>query len=236
LPTSTRPQHAALPTAADSVCALSDEQLVAHLRQGRVHAFEILAERYQARLLRFCWNILHSKEDAEDALQDVLVSAFRSLAADDRQISVRPWLYEIARNRCINELRRSRKVHFEQLDDEHPEGARSVIEAVSSREQFRELVDDVHALPGTQSTALLLREFDGCAYQQIATAMDTTVPGVKSLLVRARAGLRASATSRDARLGPRGPTTASERACATAHRTACAAGYKNARAAANVIQ
>jgi RNA polymerase sigma factor (sigma-70 family) len=175
---------------------MSDDELVALLRHGSDPAFETLAARYQPRLLRFCASMLGSREDAEDALQDVLISALGALRADDREINLRPWLYRIARNRCIDDLRRARRLSFELLDDQQPERGGGVAESVSGRERLRDLVDDVRALPDSQATALLAREFDGRSYEQIATAMDTTVPGVKSLLVRARAGLRASSASR----------------------------------------
>jgi len=237
MPDLTHPQQGSQSLIDDAVGPLggrSDEQLVALLRQGRHDAFEILAARYETRLLRFCWKILHSKEDAEDALQDVFAAAFRALLADDREIQVRPWLYRIARNRCINELRRARAVRFDTLDDEHAETGRTPVEKLVDRLQFGELLTDVQALPDTQRTALLLREIDGFAYQQIATAMDTTVPGVKSLLVRARAGLRHSSIARNSGFAPaasRRPAT-HDRRRATASRAARAVSYQSARAVA----
>jgi RNA polymerase sigma factor (sigma-70 family) len=188
---SAAPPHGAL-------TARSDEQLLALLRHGSDRAFETLAARYRTRLQRYCWSMLRSDENAEDAVQDVLMSALRGLRADDRPILVRPWLYQVARNRCINELRRAHRIRFEPLDDEHPHAAPTACETLSSREHLRHLLADVHALPGKQCAAIVLREFDGYAYKQIATAIDTTVPGVKSLLVRARIGLRASSAVRDA--------------------------------------
>lgn len=182
---------------AGALDARSDEQLVVLLRQGRHDAFDVLAARYETRLLWFCWKFLKSKEDAEDALQDVFASAFRALVADDREILVRPWLYRIARNRCINELRRSRNLRAEALGEHHAELGHTLVDGLAIRQRFSELMRDVHALPDTQRTALLLRELDGFAYQEIAAAMNTTVPGVKSLLVRARLGLRDSSCARD---------------------------------------
>jgi RNA polymerase sigma factor (sigma-70 family) len=175
----------------------SDAELLALFRDGSDPAFEALATRYRTQLQRYCWSMLRSNESTEDAVQDVLVSAFRGLRSDDRVIAVRPWLYAVAQNRCLNELRRASKVRFEPLDEEHLHNAPTAYETVSRRERLRDLVDDVHALPEKQCAALVLREFNGYAYKRIATAIDTTVPGVKSLLVRARSGLRASSALRD---------------------------------------
>jgi len=212
--------------------SLSDEQLVAALRRGRQAAFETLAARYQTRLLRFCWQILKSKEDAEDALQDVFTAAFNAILADDREIQVRPWLYRIARNRCINQLRRATTVRVDSMDDYHAQHGRTLVETVVSRQRFRELVSDVLALPDTQRTALLLREIDGFSYQQIATAMQTTVPGVKSLLVRARAGLASSVRRPRGSVGAAVPDRTPTRKRARARRTERAITYQSARKSA----
>jgi RNA polymerase sigma factor (sigma-70 family) len=181
----------------------SDEQLVALVRGGQGSAFDKLVARYQVRLLWFCWQMLRSKEDAEDALQEVFAAAFNAILASEHEIQVRPWLYRIARNRCISQLRRARTVAVDSLDDRYAENGRTLVEQLVNRQALRDLVSDVQALPATQRTALLLREIDGFSYEEIAVGMDTTVPGVKSLLVRARAGLRDSATVRDAMLTAR---------------------------------
>src|SRR5919201_4928043 len=83
-----------------------DEQLIALTRRGQPCAFEVLVQRYQSRLLAFCRHMLGCTEDAEDILQEVFAAAYNAMVADDRQINARPWLYRIARNRCLNHLRR----------------------------------------------------------------------------------------------------------------------------------
>jgi RNA polymerase sigma factor (sigma-70 family) len=175
--------------------AASDEKLVALTRRGRDDAFDVLAERYRSRLLGFCRHMLRSREDGEDILQEVYMAALRAMRGDDRPIQVKPWLYKIARNRCLNHLRRDTPVPVESMDAFEQAG-QSAAEAVAGREHLREIVGDVHGLPETQRTALILREFDALSYQQIAETMETTVPAVKSLLVRARIGLANAAQAR----------------------------------------
>ncbi len=174
----------------------SDERLIALTRRGQHAAFEVLCARYESRLLSFCRHMLASREDAEDVLQEVFAAAFNAVLADERDINVRPWLYRIARNRSLNHLRRASAIGVDSMDVHYSEHGLSTGDKVMRRESFRELIADVHQLPETQRTALLLREIDALSYEQIAIAMDTTVPSVKSLLVRARISLAEAAEAR----------------------------------------
>ncbi len=174
----------------------SDERLIALTRRGHHAAFETLCGRYQSRLLSFCRHMLSSREDAEDVLQEVFAAAFNAVLADERAINVRPWLYRIARNRSLNHLRRAAAIGVDSMDVHFAESGLSTSDKVLRRESFRELLADVHQLPETQRTALLLREIDALSYEQIAHAMETTVPSVKSLLVRARISLADAAEAR----------------------------------------
>ncbi|HUA50377.1 MAG TPA: RNA polymerase sigma factor [Solirubrobacteraceae bacterium] len=174
----------------------SDERLVALIRRGSTTAFEVLVSRYHSRLLAFCRHLLGSREDAEDVLQEVFSAAFNALLDDDRPINVRPWLYRIARNRSLNHLRRIQAVGVDSMDIHLSDHGTTTADKVHEREEFRLLVGDIHKLPETQRTALVLREMDALSYEQIAEAMETTVPSVKSLLVRARVSLAEAAQAR----------------------------------------
>jgi RNA polymerase sigma factor (sigma-70 family) len=88
--------------------AVADEQLVARVRTGDEAAFEAIYDRYHVSLLAFCRHMLGTREEAEDALQHVFVAAYRALRADDTEVCLRPWLYTIARNRCLSVLRARR--------------------------------------------------------------------------------------------------------------------------------
>ncbi len=174
----------------------SDEQLIAMTRRGNQAAFETLVQRYQGRLQAFCQHMLRSKEDAEDVLQEVFAASYNALLADNRPINTRPWLYRIARNRCLNHLRKPKPSGLDSMDIFERDNGTSTADTVHRREEFRQIVTDVGLLPETQRSALLLREIDALSYEQIAEAMDTTVPSVKSLLVRARVSLAEAAEAR----------------------------------------
>src|ERR1700712_765493 len=173
-----------------------DEKLIAMARSGNAGAFEMIVDRYQGRLLGFCRQMLGSTEDAEDVLQEVFVNAYRAMLADEREINLRPWLYRIARNRCLNHLRKPTADAQESMDMVPAVEASSTAERVHNREEFRQILSDVNKLPETQRSALLVREMDALSYEEIAAAMETTVPSVKSLLVRARISLAEASQAR----------------------------------------
>ena len=176
----------------------SDEQLVARFRLGHDDAFGAIHDRYRQRLFAYTRQMLAgSRSDAEDALQDVFLRAYRALREDDRPITLRAWLYRVAHNRCVDQLRRPLPDAGE-LFDVSRTPLRDPLDETERREELRRLVADVRRLPDQQRSALLMRELDGLSYAELAGALDVTVPAVKSLLVRARIGLVEAGEARDA--------------------------------------
>jgi RNA polymerase sigma factor (sigma-70 family) len=176
----------------------SDDQLVALFRMGYDDAFRAIHDRYRARLLAYTRQMLGaSRADAEDVLQDVLMRAYAALRDDDRPVTLRAWLYRVAHNRCIDHLRRPVPVAAEVYDlSRRP--SLDPPDQTERREDLRRLVEDVRRLPEQQRSALLMRELEGLSYAELADALGTSVPAVKSLLVRARIGLVEADEARDA--------------------------------------
>jgi RNA polymerase sigma factor (sigma-70 family) len=87
----------------------TDEQLVVAAREGSDEAFEALFRRYRDRIGALVRSMVHDGGRAEDIVQDTFVSALRSLRASDQEIEFRPWIYQIARNACIDNLRRVKR-------------------------------------------------------------------------------------------------------------------------------
>src|SRR4051795_3483097 len=180
----------------------TDEQLLAAFRSGNDEAFRVLHDRYRQRLFAYVRQMLSgaSRQDAEDVLQDVFVRAYGALRNDTREMNVRAWLYRVAHNRCIDQLRRPVPPPAE-LFEVSRKPLHDPVEEAQRRDDLRRLVEDVGRLPEQQRSALLMREIDGMTYADLAVALEVTVPAVKSLLVRARVGLVEAAEARDADCG-----------------------------------
>jgi RNA polymerase sigma factor (sigma-70 family) len=173
------------------LAAMSDTTLVGLIAAGSDDAFAALDERYRRRLVRFTRGFVSGgTPDAEDAVQEAMVRAVRALRGGSRPEAVGPWLHRIARN-CALDLTAARRRHpvVELADHAHPV-AEDAGATVERRMGVRGLVTDVGALPDSQRSALVLRELEGRSYADIADELDVTVPAVKSLLVRARQGLK----------------------------------------------
>jgi RNA polymerase sigma factor (sigma-70 family) len=175
----------------------SDEQLVALFRAGNDAAFSVIHDRYRQRLFAYSRQMLGgSRQDAEDALQDVFLRAYSSLRSNDRPLSLRAWLYRVAHNRCIDHLRRPTPPAADLFDTSRKPLHDPMDEAVR-REDLRQLVEDVRRLPDQQRSALLMREMDGMSYAELSEALGVSLQAVKSLLVRARIGLVEAVEARD---------------------------------------
>ncbi len=172
------------------LAALDERTLVELIAAGSDDAFAAMHDRYRARLVRYARGYVPTSADADDVVQDALMRAMRALRNGSRPDALGPWLHRIARN-CALDLHQSRKRHpvVELADHAHPpaEDAQSAVERSLG---MRTIVADVGRLPDSQRSALVLRELEGRSYVDIAQELDTTVPAVKSLLVRARQGLK----------------------------------------------
>lgn len=174
----------------------SDEQLVALFRAGHDDAFRVIHDRYRQRLFAYTRQMLPGRQDAEDALQDIFVRAYAGLRANHRELALRAWLYRVAHNRCIDELRRPAPPPPEVMQLLRAPVHDPIAEA-DQRESLRRLIADVRRLPDQQRSALLMRELGGMSYADLSAALGVTVPAVKSLLVRARLALGQASEARD---------------------------------------
>ena len=180
-----------------SVVVQTDDCLVGRARAGDDAAFEAIYDRYARGVLAFCVHMLGSRESAEDALQLTFVSAYRALRGGESNISLRPWLYTIARNRCLSELRTRREgidIDGVALDRPFFEG---LADQVQRREQLREMLEDMQRLPADQRAALVLFELGDHSHKEIAAVLGVRTEKVKALIFQAREALVRGRQARD---------------------------------------
>jgi RNA polymerase sigma-70 factor (TIGR02960 family) len=195
--------------------------LITRARSGDGDAFRELTEPHRRELQVHCYRMLGSFQDAEDALQETLLSAWQGLPRFEERASLRTWLYRIATNRCLNARRSASRrpakewnipeveppeptgigevVWLEPFPDALLQGGSSVPLGPEARYDQTEsislaFVTALQALPPRQLAVLLLRDVLGFQAKEVAEMLDVTVESVNSGLKRARAGMQ--------RLGP----------------------------------
>jgi RNA polymerase sigma factor (sigma-70 family) len=174
----------------------SDERLVAAVRHGDDRAFEALYSRYQRRIHAYVLGMVKDHGRAEDVTQEVFVSALRRIRATERPIAFKPWVYEIAKNACIDAFRRSKRA--EEISYDAEEGLApadhsrlaspgpSPEAAVAAKHELETLCGAFGGLSESHHQILVLRELEGLTYDQIGARMGMTRPAVESTLFRAR--------------------------------------------------
>src|SRR3989440_4574593 len=192
-----------------------EEELLASARRGEEAAFERLLEPYRPELHAHCYRMLGSVHDAEDALQEVLVRAWRGLGRFEGRSSLRSWLYTIATNPSLNMIARRPArvlpVDYGPAADPHAGPGEPIVESVwvepypdeplglpaghaapEARYEQREAVElafiaALQHLPANQRAVLILPEVLGFSAKETADMLDTSVASVNSALQRARA-------------------------------------------------
>ncbi len=169
--------------------AQPDGRLVTLVREGYEAAFEEIVRRYGRPLTRYAASIVGSR--SEDVTQDAFSKALTALRRNDNEIDLRPWLYRIVRNTALNDLR-DRPPTTEILEEAIAAGRGTAAEA-EEREQLRELVDRLRALPERQRAAIVMRELEGLSHREIAAALGLSGGAVRQVIFRAREAVRGGA-------------------------------------------
>ena len=193
LPVGSSAAHRRFPRAA-LLRVASDERLVELVRGGSEAAFEAIYDRHHRGILAFCRHMLASPDEGEDAVQHTFMAAYRHLVDGTAEIQLRPWLYAIARNRCLTMLRARRERPL--ADHEAPATEHLSTEA-QRRQDVRDLLGDVARLPEDQRAALVLAELGAVSHDEIALVLNVPRQKVKALVFQARTSLAASRKARE---------------------------------------
>jgi RNA polymerase sigma factor (sigma-70 family) len=172
----------------------SDERLVDQVRAGSERAFEILWDRHYLSVLAFCQHMLGSHEDAEDAVQHTFLAAYCDLSRSEKPIAPRPWLYAIARHRCVSVLRERRERPSQELLKPATE---DLAAEAGRREDLRLVLADLARLPDDQRAALVLAQLGGVSHEEIAQVLGCRPVKVRALVFQARSALLAGRAARD---------------------------------------
>jgi RNA polymerase sigma-70 factor, ECF subfamily len=179
-----------------------DAQLMLRFKEGDVEAFECLFSRHSRALVSFAYRFVRDRETAEELAQEVFLRVHDAAATYRVEAKFTTWLYRIATNVCLNELRRPRfRAAHESLDaaaggdpdsrslDLPDEKRLSPEAALGRRDQARCIARALEGLPEKQRVAFVLNKYQELSYLEVAEAMKTSEKAVKSLIHRAKEGI-----------------------------------------------
>lgn len=179
-----------------------DAALMLRVKRGDTAAFTALVEKYKQPVMNLAYRSLRDLTEAEDLAQNVFVQVFKSAARYETTAKFSTWLFTIARNLCLNEVRRRSRHPAQSLDESHPEQEEHPKHQIEDRRQtappegllagelVQKVEEAIQALPENQRTALLLCRQDELSYEEIAKVLGCSVSATKSLIHRGRETLK----------------------------------------------
>lgn len=170
-----------------SLFALSDGALVTLVAARDEGAFEAVVRRHQPALLRSCMAVLHNAHDAEEAVQGALLKAYLAMVRGVRPLALKAWLIAIARNECLDLIRR--RPSTESLPAHLADPSSSPAERAEQREAFATLRGDLANLPEAQRSAIVLRGLMDLRHEDIARRIGVTPATARTLVHEARSSL-----------------------------------------------
>ena len=182
---------------------LTDEKLMIQLAQGSHVAFEEILSRYETSVITFCYAFVRNRESAEDIAQEIFLRVFRNAQRYKPIAKFTTWLYKIATNLCINELKKGKLRQCLSLHEtigSDPEGTKIIERIVAKdtspisnleRQETQALIDKaIQQLPDDQRITIVMVEYHQMAYQDIAEVLGVTESAIKMRVKRARETLR----------------------------------------------
>jgi RNA polymerase sigma-70 factor (ECF subfamily) len=168
----------------------SDQEVMMQVRAGDVEQLSILFERHHARLFGFCLGILGNRESARDLVQEVFFRLLKYRESFRPEAPFAPWLYRLARNACIDHLRKSNRERPAEPDLDRPDPTPLVPEELERKEELAKLQAALARLPEDKRELLLLARSGTLSYEQIAALLGCSVGALKVRVHRALQLLR----------------------------------------------
>ena len=176
---------------------MDERELIRKAGRGDAYAFEQLMTVHESKMYAVALRMCGNREDAQDCLQEAMLRVYRAISGFKGQSSFSTWVYRITMNSCLDELRRRKSRAAVSLDSMlesgfAPSDESDTPEESSLRsEQKRALEKAIAQLPEDMRAAIVLRDIQGCSYDEIARALDANVGTIKSRISRGREKLRA---------------------------------------------
>lgn len=166
---------------------MKDYTLIEAFQQGDEFAFVGIYNRYKGGVYAFCLKMLLDSDQAQDVMQDTFLRVYENRARLLKTASFKSWLFTIARNQCLNKLRRSsRHVQFDEQAERKLITSDTPISAMEKNEQIRFVSQFLESLNPEYREVLILREYQNLSYEEIAAVTRSTMSAVKSRLFKAR--------------------------------------------------
>ena len=176
--------------------ARTEHDLIERAGRGDADAFEQLLSAQEGRMYAVALRMCGNREDAQDCMQEAMIRIYRAISSFKGQSSFSTWVYRVTMNSCLDELRRRKARTATSLDamvengfaptDESDTPERHTLQA----EQRRLLEKTIAELPEDMRAAIVLRDIQGCSYDEIAQVLETNVGTIKSRISRGRERLR----------------------------------------------
>jgi RNA polymerase sigma-70 factor (ECF subfamily) len=179
-----------------------DAVLMLRVKRGDRAAFAELVEKYKQPVMNFVYRSLRDEAEAEDLSQNVFLQVYKSRARYERTAKFSTWLFTIARNLCLNEIRRRSRHPAESLEETHSENEDQPSRQYEDKKVFlptenvlhgelaKKIEEALAGLPENQRTAILLCRQDELSYEEIAEVLDCSLSATKSLIHRGRETLK----------------------------------------------
>jgi RNA polymerase sigma-70 factor, ECF subfamily len=180
---------------------VSSEELMLRIADGDESAFEALVLRYQTAVLNFIYRFIGDRTQAKDLSQEVFLRVWQAAKSYEAKAKFTTWVYRIASNLCLNELKSARRRRWLRFFQSGEEGGKTIEETLSdgspstetlllAKERTRQITEALQTLPENQRMAIILKRYDDLSYEEIARVIDCSVSAVESLLVRAKRTLQ----------------------------------------------
>lgn len=178
---------------------MSEQELIADIKNGDQQAFRFLVDQYQGMILNTCFHFVHDEDDAKDLTQDAFIEVYHSIHSFRSDSKLSTWLYRVAVNKSLNFIKKNkRKKLVDNMEfffrltksKEISNASYNADKGLEDSERSTHLYNAIDSLSQNQRIAFSLHNLDGISYAEIAEIMNVSLSSVESLIHRAKVNLQ----------------------------------------------